>query len=147
MHQAKIYKTGIALENLWGSMIRGGYAMLARLCDSFDADNIGICWDTGHANILNKESPQDDAIRYLGKRIKCTHIHNNFSDLDPHLPPDSGNIEWDKVMKAFNDIGYNGALTLETHCLYPEDDQLLRDFAQYNFNCLEFLERIRKSKV
>ena len=146
LEQAKQFGTGIALENLWGSMIRGGNPMLARLCDSFNADNVGICWDTGHANIMEHEQAQDEAIRFLGERIKCTHIHNNFKNFnDLHLPPDAGNIEWNRVMKAFKDIGYDGPFTLETHCLYPEDDQLLRDFVRYNFNCLEFMQRIKNS--
>ena len=111
---AKQYGTGIALENLWGSMIRGGIPMLARLCDSLGAENLGICWDTGHANIMEHEMPQDEAIRFLGNRIQCTHVHNNFKKFDDlHLPPDSGNIKWDKVMRAFRDIGYEGPLTLE----------------------------------
>lgn len=145
LEQAKRYGTGIALENLWGSMMRGSYPMLARICDSFDADNIGICWDTGHANIMERLQPQaqtqEEAIRFLGKRIKCTHIHNNFKHNDYHLPPDAGDIVWDKVMQAFQDIGYEGPFTLETHCLYPEDEQMLTDFARYNYNCLEFLQR------
>ena len=93
---------------------------------------------------LEHEQAQEEAIRLLGERIKCTHIHNNFGENDPHLPPDAGNIEWAKVMKAFKDIGYEGPLTLETHCLYPQDDQLLRDFARYNSNCLKFLHRLYK---
>jgi len=143
LEQAKRFNTGIALENLWGNMIRGGNPMLARLCDSFNAENVSICWDTGHANIMEYDQAQDEAIRFLGSRIKCTHIHNNFKKYtDVHLPPDAGDIDWAKVMKAFKDINYQGALTLETHCLYPQDDQLLRDFARYNYNCLEFLERM-----
>ena len=146
LEQAKRFGTGIALENLWGNMIRGGTPMLARLCDSFNAENVGICWEMGHANIMEFEQAQDEAIRFLGERIKCTHIHNNFKEFrDLHLPPDAGNIEWDKVMKAFKDIGYEGPLTLETHCLYPEDEKLLRDFARYNFNCLEFIQRLQNS--
>ena len=123
-------------------MIRGGIPMLARLCDSVNAKNVGICWDTGHANIMEHEQPQDEAIRFLGKRIKCTHIHNNFKNYtDLHQPPDTGNIDWDQVMKAFREIGYDGPFTLETRCLYPQDDQLFRDFICYNFKCLEFLYR------
>lgn len=140
--QARHFHTGIALENLWGHMIRGGIPMLARLCDSVHAENVGICWDTGHANIMEHEQAQDEAIRFLGKRIKCTHIHNNFKNyMDLHQPPDTGNIDWNKVMKAFLEIGYAGPFTLETRCLYPQDDQLFRDFICYNFKCLEFLHR------
>ena len=141
LEQAARFGTGIALENLFGNMIYGGIETLVRLCDSFDAENVGICWDTGHANQL--EIDQDAAIRLSGDRIKCTHIHNNFKKRgDYHLPPDAGDIDWREVLGAFKAIGYNGPLTLETHCLYPEDEQLLRDFARYNFNCLEFLQRV-----
>lgn len=140
LEQAARFGTGIALENLFGGMIFGGIETLVRLCDSFQADNIGICWDTGHANLM--EFDQAEKIRFVGERIKCTHIHNNFKDEDWHLPPDSGKIPWKEVMQAFQDINYQGPYTLETHCLYPEDDQLLRDFARYNYNCLEFLQRV-----
>ena len=100
-----------------------------------------ICWDFGHANMLAFN--QADAIRTLGKRIECTHVHNNFKKQDLHLPPDCGNIEWDKVMKAMNDIGYDGPLTLETHCLYV-DDELLKSFAKYNYAGLIYLEQFVK---
>ena len=147
LEQAQKFGTGIGLENLWGNMICGGNEMLARLCDSFHAENICICWDTGHANIMEQEQRQEDAIRFLGERIQCTHIHNNFKNhMDLHLPPDAGDSAWDRVMKAFRDIGYQGALTLETHCLYPEDDQMLKDFARYNLNCLEYLQRLQEGK-
>lgn len=137
--QAKLFGTGIALENLFADLICGGIPTLAALCDDFSVDNIGICWDTGHAHLMDFD--QADAIRNLGSRIKCTHIHNNFKDNDRHLPPDTGTIPWGSVMKAFRDIGYTGPLTLETQCLYPQDTQLLRDFARHNFNCLEYLQR------
>ena len=141
LEQAARFHTGIAIENLFGSMMYGGYETLARLCDSFCAENVGICWDTGHAHLMDLHHA--DAIRFMGERIKCTHIHNNFKNADLHLPPDAGTIPWDQIMQAFQDIGYEGPLTLETHCLYPQDDQLLRDFARYNYNCLEFLERMK----
>lgn len=141
LEQAARFDTGIAIENLFGGMIFGGIETLVRLCDSFQADNMGICWDTGHAHLM--EFDQAEGIRFVGERIKCTHIHNNFKDQDWHLTPDAGNIPWKEVMQAFQDINYQGPLTLETRCLYPDDDQLLRDFARYNFNCLEFLQRIK----
>ena len=65
---------------------------------------------------------------------------NNRRD-DNHFPPDNGSIEWDKVMAAFSSVGYDGPLTLETHCKYPADD-LLKNFARHNLVCLEYLERL-----
>jgi sugar phosphate isomerase/epimerase len=141
LEQAKKFGTGIALENLFGSMMYGGFETLARLCDGFNTDNIGICLDTGHANIDKVDLPA--VISDLGDRIKCTHIHNNWGKDDDHAPPIYGNIAWDKVMPALAIIGYQGPLTLETHCWY-EDEAMLRSFAKHNYENLEYLERLMK---
>ena len=143
------YGTGIAVENL--PVFHGivpvmpfyssNYEDLCVLADSFNDEKMQICWDFGHANLMHFD--QAAAIRYLGSRIKCTHVHNNFANEDSHLPPESGNVPWDKVMGALQSVGYNGALTLEVHCRY-EDNELLRSFAKYNYDCLEFMERYIK---
>ena len=143
LEQAKKFDTGIALENLFGSMMCGGFHTLAKLCDSFNTDNIGICLDTGHANI-NKEDTAT-AISFLGNRIQCTHIHNNWGVHDDHAPPLYGNIEWARVMPALAASGYNGPLTLETHCWY-DDRELRRSFVRHNYACLEYLERLARGE-
>lgn len=137
---------GIALENLpiFGFMpimpfYSFDYHDLCRLHDAFATENVGICWDTGHANLLHYN--QANGIRAVGNRMKCTHIHNNSQRDDDHLPPDQGNIPWDAVMSAFRDIGYTGPFTLETHS--PEQDpKSLAEFAAYNFRCLQDLEAL-----
>ena len=138
------YGTGIAAENLpvFGMkpaipFYSSGYEDLANLADSFRDPRMAICWDTGHAHLMSFD--QAEAVRFLGSRIQCTHIHDNFRQMDNHLPPDQGNLPWDNVMKAISEIGYRGALTLETHCCYTEPG-LLASFARHNFACLEFLE-------
>lgn len=146
---AKKYGTGIAIENLsifseFVPMILTYSCVtenLVELCDSFNDKSVGICWDTGHANLMPYD--QAEKIRLVGERIKCTHIHNNFGIRDTHLTPDQGNIPWEKVMHAFKQVGYNGSLCLETHCRYNEP-KLLEDFTRYNYNCLEFLDRLYK---
>jgi len=143
------HNTGIAAENL--PVFHGivpvmpfyssNYEDLQVLVDSFHDDRMGICWDTGHANLMHFD--QADAIRVLGKRIQCTHVHNNFRNDDNHLTPDSGNIPWDQVMQALASTGYDGALTLETHCGYS-DEGLRKSFNRHNYECLVFLEKLVK---
>lgn len=143
------YNTGIAVENLpiFHDIVpvmpfySCNYEDLMVLVDSFHDPHVGICWDTGHAHLMHFD--QADAIRTVGDRIKCTHIHNNFRNDDNHLPPDSGSIPWDKVMPALASTGFDGALTLETHCCYPDPD-LLKSFARYNYECLVYLEKLAK---
>lgn len=144
LEQAKKFGTGIALENLFGSMMYGGIETLARLYDSFRTDNIGICLDTGHANIDKVDLAA--AVSFLGNSIKCTHIHNNWGKRDDHAPPIYGNIKWDSVMTALASIGYQGPLTLETHCWYDNED-LLRSFAKHNYDSLVFLESLMKAEI
>lgn len=146
---AKKYGTGIAVENLaiFSEFIPTivTYSCITEnlidFADSFKDKSLGICWDTGHANLMNYD--QAEKILMVGDRLKCTHVHNNFGVRDDHLTPDQGNIPWQKVMHAFKQIGYQGALTLETHCRYTEEG-LLKDFAKYNYQCLEFLDRLYK---
>lgn len=141
LEQAKKFGTGIALENLFGNMMYGGVETLARLCDSFHTDSVGICFDVGHAN-MDKED-LSAVISFLGDRIKCTHIHNNWGKRDDHAPPLYGNIEWNRVMSALAAAGYQGPLTLETHCWYVTDDLLL-SFAKHNYDSLVYLESLTK---
>jgi len=114
---------------------------LSTLADSFHDDHVVICWDFGHANLLKWD--QTAAIEFLGSRIKCTHIHNNFGFYDDHATPDSGNIPWERVMPALAATGFDGPLTLETHCYYS-DPELLKSFAKHNYTCLAYLERSMK---
>lgn len=141
LEQAEKFGTGIALENLFGGMMYGGFETLTKLCDSFRADNIGICLDTGHANIDKVDQPA--VISDLGDRIKCTHIHNNWGVRDDHAPPIYGDIDWSASMSALDKTGYCGPLTLETQCWY-EDEALLRSFAKHNLDQLEYLVGLMK---
>lgn len=146
---AEKYDTGIAVENLpiFDGIVpvmpfySHSYDDLALLVDGFNSSRVGICWDTGHANMMDFD--QAEAVLFLGARIKCTHIHNNFKYHDSHLSPENGDIPWEKVMSAFAEVGYEGPLTLETHCPY-NDDALLESFARHNLAGLEYLERLMK---
>lgn len=141
------HNTGIALENLpiftgirpATPFYSSDYGDLAELCDTFQSPAVAICWDFGHANLMRFK--QEDAIRYLGKRIQCTHVHNNFGVEDDHLLPDHGTIPWDKVMPALKEVGFDSLLTLETHCRYY-DEALWLSFAKHNLGCLEYLEKL-----
>ena len=141
--------TGIAAENLpifAGIMpvmpfYSSNYEDLAVLVDSVNDSKCKICWDFGHANLMSFNHAE--AIEFLGERIVCTHVHNNFGREDSHFPPECGNIKWNEVMPALAKTGYDGALTLETHCAYQEED-ILESFAKYNFDCLRFIEKYAK---
>jgi hypothetical protein len=56
-----------------------------------------------------------EAIRTIGARMVdgCTHFHDNFGEGDIHTLPFYGKVDWESVMKALADIGYQGDLSYE----------------------------------
>ncbi len=113
------------------------YDDLCFLADSLNSENIGICWDFGHAHLtgINHET----ALEVVGKRLVCTHIHNNFEDSDRHLLPDAGNIEWEKLMDVLKKTDYRGPLTLEVD--YKESKSL-KSFVCHSYSCITQLEEL-----
>ena len=88
---------------------------LADFMDQLGYDWFTVCLDIGHAAI-NVEDPED-AIRTLGKRIGCLHVHDNDFVNDRHTLPYLGKTNWEEVCKALAEIGYEGDFTSET-CVY-----------------------------
>jgi len=81
------------------------------LCDIADACGIGVCWDTGHANISGL--CQSEAIRYVGDRLKVIHLNDNTGDDDVHYLPFMGTVNWTDVMDGLKAIDYAGAINFE----------------------------------
>lgn len=71
----------------------------------------GACWDVGHANF--GKHPQYEGMTLLGKRIRVLHLHDNYGTRDDHSMPYFGTIDWDEIMRALRDIGYEGTFNYE----------------------------------
>jgi len=105
-----LWKDGIrfAFEN-GGPTATMEYAIA--LADAVGLDRAGICVDTGHA-ALGDLGPAK-AIRMAGYRLITTHIQDNLGERDDHMPPGDGRIDWDDVVAALNEVGYDGCFQLE----------------------------------
>jgi D-psicose/D-tagatose/L-ribulose 3-epimerase len=79
----------------------------AALCDRVSHPNIGILFDTFHANIEEKDIAQ--GYRTIGKHLKHVHTCENDRGI-----PGSGHVEWNAVFEALSDLGYDGWLTIES---------------------------------
>lgn len=92
------------------------------ICDDFNCDTVGLCWDFGHANTACPER-HAEGLRSLGKRLKCVHIDDNLGKIDDHFVPFRGNIPWEKLMPILTEIGYEGTLNLELKLnrMLPDD--------------------------
>lgn len=77
------------------------------LCTEVAHPNIGILWDTFHANIEEKHS--GNALLASGKYLK--HVHTCENDRGT---PGTGHVNWDGVFSALEQLGYNGWLTIES---------------------------------
>lgn len=92
---------------------------LIALADLFGGQ-VGICWDFGHGQVAYGEKMPDE-LRKTGKRLKTTHVHDNHSGKDLHLPPFLGKVDWEQIMPYLKEIGYEGPFSLELlRASFPE---------------------------
>ena len=70
--------------------------------------SIKISLDTFHNNIEEKSIPA--TIRAIGRERLC-HVQGNESDRGT---PGTGNVDWIGIKEALTDIGYDGAIVIET---------------------------------
>jgi D-psicose/D-tagatose/L-ribulose 3-epimerase len=78
----------------------------AALCDQVGHPNVGILFDTFHANIEEKDIAA--GYRTVGKHLK--HVHTCENDRGT---PGSGHVEWNAVFQALRDLHYDGWLVIE----------------------------------
>jgi sugar phosphate isomerase/epimerase len=82
---------------------------LLEMLEELDID-AGICLDFGHAH-LDEGAPE--AAESLSGHITTTHVHDNAGQLDNHLVPFDGTIDWPATLMAMSKVGYSGPLIFE----------------------------------
>ena len=107
----------------------------ARFVREVDRPNVGVHYDTFHANL--EEKNVNHAIREAGREI--THVHISENDRGT---PGHGQVRWEETFAALNEIGYDGWLTIEAfgqalpglaaatkiwRPLFASEEQLARD--------------------
>jgi sugar phosphate isomerase/epimerase len=73
-------------------------------------DDVGICFDFGHAHIMGSVS---EAFEILRKQIWSTHVHDNDKVNDSHLWPGQGTINWKEAMELLRSAPQTPPLMLE----------------------------------
>lgn len=111
---------------------------LVDLVDAVNSPNCKICWDFGHAHLTGID--QVKALKHVGSRLCCTHVHNNFRRFDSHEVPTIGSMKWEEIMPVVEEIGYRGPMTLEV--MYP-DNRTLDDYLRLCLSSLEYLDELR----
>ena len=82
-----------------------------RLFDQLNSPNIGANLDTGHSFVQREYVPL--AIYKLKGKLLHLHIRDGDGLLDYNLPAGMGIIDWNTVIKALEDIEYEGFLSIE----------------------------------
>lgn len=107
----------IAVENLAGTMTtpKRMNAVLEQLEPEYYAGLL----DVGHANHRHI-APETFVRKILPGRLQGLHIHDNYGQIDDHILPYMGTIQWEFVLEALADVNYDGDFTLELPGFIPK---------------------------
>ena len=98
---------------------------LSQIISGTDPSTVGICLDTGHANI-SEEGGLIAAFEQNVERIIHVHLNDNLGQDDLHLPLGQGNIDFEEFSRALAQSAFDGMLELEVEA--PEADDPLAFF-------------------
>jgi len=111
------------------------------ILESFDSPHLGMCYDSGHANIISSLGRGVEMLERFGHRLKALHLHDNDGSSDQHRLPGDGNIDWPAVMGKIAGKGYQGATTLELGSAYKQLTP--EEFLERAHACAVKLEALR----
>ena len=146
---AKSLNIKVAVENLPPGFVADDINTMKRIIHETRKaanlnESIGICLDTGHANLNNNLM---DYLEHFRSDIITMHIHDNFGyqNNDPrnagddrHMLPGTGIIDWNKFFDKLDD-SYNGGFIFELiskkddYSLINDEDimEILRNFKSF----------------
>ncbi len=104
----------IAVENGWTATATP--ERLLAVLNHFNSDTLGLCYDSGHANVMAKnrgatesnaiktwerfgEIPYDSKIlEKMQPHVTTCHLHDNNGLTDQHYLPGKGNVDWPHII-------------------------------------------------
>ncbi|MBR2442654.1 MAG: sugar phosphate isomerase/epimerase [Clostridia bacterium] len=138
----------IGVENMW-NWKSGEPTACAAACSHHDdfkahldllpSDVFVACVDIGHAEMAGLDTNAPQMLETLGERVEALHIHDNDLIHDSHLLPFAGKINFNAMIEALKEIGYQGDITMEAAYyankfpveLYPQAARLMAETAEY----------------
>lgn len=110
---AEKYGVTVCLENMPFKKQRiSTMPYIRRAVEKAESDWIGICFDTGHANLYGRDPLED--IRIAGDYLRTLHVHDNDGKSDQHLTPFLGTYPWARFVQGLAESGFAGPMSLET---------------------------------
>jgi len=104
----------IAIENIW--FPTSTPEKLIAIVKHFNSDNLGLCYDAGHANLMAKDRgaetsgpirawerfgpiPYDpEILEKMLPHVTTCHLQDNNGLTDEHLLPGRGNVDWAHII-------------------------------------------------
>jgi sugar phosphate isomerase/epimerase len=105
---AKPLGVSILLENIPNELSTP--EKLLELIHGAHFEDVGICFDFGHAHLMSEVAPAFDTLK---NHIRSTHVHDNARDRDSHLWPGAGSIDWKQAMELLRTAPHAPPLLLE----------------------------------
>jgi sugar phosphate isomerase/epimerase len=122
----------LLLENLTNEVTEAAHLMEILRIGHFK--DVGICLDTGHANMGGGVAA---AIAELKPLLRTTHIHDNHGQKDEHLWPGDGTIAWAETIQELRTAPQLAAAVLEINYLPEDSPEHVATKAAETFKMLE----------
>lgn len=128
----------IAVENLVNSIFWAPNR-LSGFIRMLESDVFCACIDVGHAQ-LTGYAPSSFIREMDAGVLKCVHIQDTDAKVDQHWIPMFGNNDWDAIIKALADYGFDGDMNLEVIHSYDNlPDELLLPCLKYTASVGRYL--------
>ena len=114
LKRAEELKITICIENIFKPL--NTVSEIQTLLKKFDSPYLGVCYDAGHANIMEngmnfpESRPwgqwagrgevewEKDVLKKLLPHIVNCHLHDNFASQDEHALPGRGSVDWKETL-------------------------------------------------
>ena len=83
---------------------------LNELVNAAHFDDVGFCFDTGHAHITGTVRKAFDVMKH---NIRSTHVHDNAAERDNHLWLGEGTIDWSECAALLRTAPHTPPMLLE----------------------------------
>ena len=115
----------IAAENLGFN-----FDTLEKLFSKYGSDYLGLCYDSGHANIGGDRM---DRLEPLQNRLISIHLHDNDGSGDQHKLPFDGTVDWPRLTRIIAQSSYAKCVNLEVaiHQTDIEEESTFLEKAYY----------------
>jgi len=100
----------LALENLPDDFLGQSPEEILTLLDGTDRGAVGVCFDSGHANLSGHFIEYASALLPISV---TTHLHDNDGTADQHAFPGEGTIDWHAFASAYRCLGCMASIMLE----------------------------------